>query len=369
MEHRVSRRQVLAAGLLAGIPGCQGGGTSHSDSCNGLAGDSEPTARVGFVGDLMLGRGVDSYHHNRPPTALWGDVLPWLDSLDGVFGNLECCLSNRGSPRPGRTYHFRASPDWTLSALTRGNLSWLSLANNHVLDYGVQAFNDTRRHLDTAGIQHAGAGPSLRAAIQPADVTINDLSVAVIAITDRAPGYAAGPDQPGTAFARIGVTRTARPLVQAALDRVSAVEQDVVVVSLHWGPNWVTTPAERYQAFAHWLIDQDVDIVHGHSAHVVQGIEIYQGCPILHDMGDFVDDYAVKHDLHNDRSFLFEVGLAPEGAVSVRLRPVEILDQRVTQADPTAAKWLREVMRERSTAFGTSFRREGMDLVVDSEGC
>lgn len=364
MASGLSRRDVLTAGVLSAISGCQGVTSPPSRETEGFAGEGAPEVRVGFVGDLMLGRGVDATHRNQPPTELWGDVLPWLEDLDGVVGNLECCLSNRGRPRPGRTYQFRASPDWAVPALLEGNVAGVSLANNHVLDYGLEAFQDTQQHLDDAFIKHAGAGESLRAAIQPVEVTLGELSIAMIGLTDQAPGYAAGPNQPGTAFAQIGLTRTARPLMHAAVTKAVRLNPDLVVASLHWGPNWVTRPADRYQGFAHWLIDHGVDVVHGHSAHVVQGVELYDGCPILHDTGDFVDDYAVKSELRNDRSFLFELGLTKTGVVSVRLRPVEIVNRRVTQAEPAAAEWLRDVMRERSAGFGTEFTREGLDLVV-----
>jgi poly-gamma-glutamate synthesis protein (capsule biosynthesis protein) len=90
----------------------------------------------------------------------------------------------------------------------------------------------------------------------------------------------------------------------------------------------VTDPPERFRAFARWLIDRGFDVVHGHSAHVFQGVEAYDGGLILYDTGDFVDDCAVH------------------------------------EADSAAADWCRERMRTLSAPFGTSFERDGAQFVL-----
>jgi poly-gamma-glutamate synthesis protein (capsule biosynthesis protein) len=128
----------------------------------------------------------------------------------------------------------------------------------------------------------------------------------------------------------------------------------------------VEEPPDRFCEFARWLVAEGVDVVHGHSAHVFQGVEVHRGRPVLYDTGDFVDDYAVDGRLHNDRGFLFELTVSPEGDPSkLRLRPTEIRDRSVEWASPRVAEWSRERMRERSGPFGTTFERERESLVVD----
>lgn len=332
----------------------------------GGRGEPKPSVRLGFGGDAMLGRGVTERHRDAPPGAVWGDALPRLEALDGLFLNLECCVSARGTPTPGRTYHFRADPEWSLPALRRGGVAWVSLANNHLLDFGPEAFRDTLEHLDAADVAHSGAGTAWRAAIEPALVSAGGLEVALVSVTDQAPAYAAGPDSPGTAFLPLSV---ADPSTVAALERALTLarrrDPDLVVASLHWGPNWVRRPAGRYRRLAHWLARR-TDLVHGHSAHVFQAVEVHRGTPILHDCGDFVDDYRVHEHLHNDRSFLFEVEADPGGVRRVRLVPTEIADSTVTLAEGEVAAWARAAMRRRSGGFGTAFRRPeaGEGLVV-----
>ena len=381
--------------------------------------------RLGLTGDVMLGRLVNEAQQDRPPTAVWGDLLPALRELDGLLINLECCLSTRGSQwrRTRRAFHFRADPDWAIPALEAAGTSYCSLANNHVLDFEEPALFDTLDALDDAGIPHAGAGRTEQEAFAPAtfavggasaDAATGDtiagdggvsgdgpgagdgalggedgagdgpidgdgagdegtagsgdcLSVAVVSLTDNTPEYAATDTSPGTAHVEFDVDDPeTRSAVQSALRRATATDPDLLVASLHWGPNMVVDPPERFQRFAHWLVDQGVDLLHGHSAHVVQGIEIHDGVPICYDCGDFVDDYAVNEQLRNDRSFLFEARVDDDDASisALHLTPTEIEARAVHRASPGTARWLRETIRERSAQFDTDFVRHGDGLVV-----
>jgi poly-gamma-glutamate capsule biosynthesis protein CapA/YwtB (metallophosphatase superfamily) len=116
--------------------------------------------------------------------------------------------------------------------------------------------------------------------------------------------------------------------------------------------------------FARWLVDCGVDLVHGHSAHVLQGVEVYRGRPIIYDAGDFVDDYVRKAGFHNERSTLFEMVLADGRLGELRVVPIEIEDETATLADDEAAAWVRETIRERSAPFGTTVKRAGDDLAI-----
>lgn len=346
-----TRRGALAAAAsLVALGGCadRSGPT-----------DAEPSggdARVGLAGDVMLGRSVHERHHDEPPGSVWGSTLPWLHALDGLVANLECCISTRGTPWPDKVYRFRAGPNWALPALDAAGTACVSVANNHALDFGVPALLDTLDGLARAGIATAGAGRNRRAAVAPVTTEIGGVTVGMLALTDRMPSFGATADRPGTAVATPTVRdRRTRRLVRWQLDRLAGA--DVVVASLHWGPNWELVKRPPLRAFARWLVERGVDVVHGHSAHVPQGVEVYEGAPILYDCGDFVDDYVVKPDLHNDRSALYELVVEDGAVVAVRLHPVE-LDVGVDAASPAAARWLRERIRTLSGRFGTTIRTE-----------
>ena len=327
-------------------------------------------ARLGLTGDVMFGRGVDARWDDRDPAGVWGSMHERLRSLDGLVANLECCLSTRGTAREERTYLFRADPAWAVPALEAGGAACVSLANNHLLDFGPVALRDTLDALDDAGIPHPGAGRDRAAAGRPAVTRVGGLNIGVLAFTDQYSPYAAGREQPGTAYLDLDHRRPAtRRAVDGALAAAYRAGADLVVATLHWGPNWVVRPSATQRAFARWLIDRGVDVVHGHSAHVIQGVEVYRGRPIVYDAGDFVDDYAVKPDLHNDRSFLFELVASGGRLEALELRPVEIVDERAERAGPDAAAWLRDRMRTLSAPFGTTVERAGRGLRIPLAEC
>ncbi len=360
---RLTRRDVLAGAVLAGS-GCLASGLSPVRTVQTTL-PAEASARLGFVGDVMLGRNVDDRWEDGDPAGVWTSLAARLQSLDGVFANLECCISNRGERHPNRTYYFRASPDWALDALEAANATWVSQANNHALDFGPTALGDTRTHLTHTGIGHAGSGPDRKTALQPSVVRVGGLDVGVIALTDQSPGYAAGANSPGTAYAPLAVSDpVTRHVVGQVFDSLQSADLDLLVASLHWGPNWTTGPDKRRRRVTHWLVDRGVDVVHGHSAHVFHGVEVYDGRPIIYDAGDFVDDYVVKPELRNDRSWLFELVLEGGDFAALDLVPVHIDDSAVHPADSEEAAWLRETVRERAEPFDTDFERNGEGLRI-----
>ncbi|KAA9398622.1 CapA family protein [Haloarcula sp. CBA1130] len=367
----LTRRTVLASGGLAlggltAVSGCLGATRDADVSCPPSV-PTDASLRIGFVGDVMLGRSVDERWRGAPdgPTAIWGSMLDRLQSLDGLVANLECCVSDRGEPRPGRRFHFRASPGWAVAALDRAGVACVGLANNHLLDFGPAALTDTPAHLTDGGIASAGVGGSRDGAFEPAVVDIAGLSVAVVSVTDQSPSYAADADSPGTAYAPLDPNHPlTRRRVGGTLATARDADPDLLVVTAHWGPNWVTAPSETQQAFARWLIDNGADVVHGHSAHVVQGVEVYRGRPIMYDTGNFVDDYAVKAGYRNDRSFLFELRLDDGRLTALGLTPVENTYAQVGRASEAVAEWLRETLRARSRPFGTPLERDGLGLRV-----
>ncbi len=337
--------------------------------------------RIGFTGDVMLGRLVDDRQQSRPVDAVWGTTLERLRGLDGLVCNLECVLSTRGREwrRTHRPFHFRADPDRAVPALERAGVDVCALANNHVLDYEEIGLRDTLAALDDAGIARAGAGETLEEALEPAVRTIpasessgeedGGLDLAVVSMTDNTPEYAADGDSPGTARLEVDVDDPeTRRLAGDALDRARETDPDLLVASIHWGPNMVTEPPDAVREFGRWLVEAGVDLVHGHSAHVFQGVEVHGGKPICYDTGDFVDDYEVDGELRNDRSFLFVLRVTPEGRLrELRLFPTEIDGCAVHEAGPGAAAWARDRMRELSDPFGTEFDREGDALVLSLE--
>ena len=366
-----TRRTVLASGV-AGLTGCAAlpAGRHTDDGADPDDHAADLDARIGFVGDLMLGRSVNERWtaDGADPKAVWGSTRSRLQELDGVIGNLECCVSDRGTRWPDKVYYFRADPEFAVPALEAAGTGFVSLANNHVLDYGERALRDTTQHLADAGIAHAGAGTDRDAALEPAIFEAGGLTVAAFGLTDQSPEFSAGKSTPGTAFAPLDPFAPAtRSLVGDVLDRAAEHDPDLVVASLHWGPNWETEPRGVHERLGRWLVERGVDVVHGHSAHVLQGVEVYRGSPIIYDAGDFVDDYVSYRDregVFNKRSALFEVVVRDGDLAELVVEPTRIVDEAATLADDDVAEWVHETLVERSAPFGTEVHRRDGETVI-----
>ncbi|WP_128226463.1 CapA family protein [Halobacteriaceae archaeon SHR40] len=360
-----SRRSVLTESTghpshLLG-PADDSGHTTRTDRTIFEGGSAD--ARIGFVGDVMLGRGVNRRWTGHDPVAVWGSARERLQSLSGLVINLECSISDRGHPLSEKAFNFRATPSFAKPALTDVNVALAALANNHILDFGEQALRDTLVHLDDVDIAHAGADVDRESAFEPAITTVDDLTVAMLSLTDQYSQYAAN-DGPGTAYAALDPSdATTRSLVEDAITTAQRADADLVVASLHWGANYETEPSDSYRAFAHWLVENGVDVVHGHSAHILQGVEVYRGRPILYDTGDFVDDYIDKPGYANKQSAIFELVIDEGSFDSLAVVPTKIENCAVELADDTATTACHRLC-ERSEDLGTTIEDEGNSLKI-----
>ena len=309
--------------------------------------NNRPTT-IGFVGDVMLGRLVNETIAREGALYPWGNMRLALHANDVTIANLETTLTTSEARVP-KVFNFKADPT-RVQVLQEGNIGLVNLANNHSLDFGVDGLRETIATLNQAGIAHVGAGNNRAAAHAPAIVERGGMRIGLLGYTDNEPDWQAGQYSPGVAYVRIGDIDAVRDDIQTLRPSV-----DLLIVSLHWGPNMVTTPSQVHLDFAHALIDLGADIIHGHSAHVVQGVEIYKNKLILYDTGDFVDDYAVDPDRRNDLSFLFTVSADHAGLVRLALVPVLIDSMQVNKALGRDARTIIEMMQQRSQAFGTVF--------------
>ncbi len=319
--------------------------------------------RIGFTGDVMLGRNVNEIQKERPPEAIWGDILSEINNLDGLFINLECCISDRGSPwkKTPRAFHFRADPGWAIEALKKANVRWCNLANNHMMDYREEALLDTINYLKKGEIRHSGAGINRKEAFEPSVLDINNLKIAFISFSEDPKEYSADKEKPGIAY--IDLDNFKEDILDI-LDRVEKKNPDIMVASGHLGPNMVEKPTDKIQKFVHFLIDNGVDIFHGHSAHIFQGVEVYKGSPILYDTGDFIDDYRVDPILKNNRSFLFKVVIDKNKITKIGFFPVKISEYSVQTVDENTKKWCFNRIKNLSKEFGTSFEKKDKELIL-----
>ena len=263
-------------------------------------------------GDVMLGRGVDQVmpHPGDPelressagdarayvrlaerangpipqPASFswpWGDALAVLDeeAPDVRVINLETSVTRSADFAAGKAVCYRMSPD-NLPAVTVARPNVCVLANNHVLDFGRSGLAETLGTLAAAGLPAAGAGRDAAQAWQPSVVPVPGGGRVVVfgcgaASSGIPPRWAATATRPGIAF----LPRLSGAAADDLIAWAGAAWQpgDVVVVSIHWGPNWGYDVTGDQVRFAHRLIDGGVDVIHGHSSHHPRPVEVYRG--------------------------------------------------------------------------------------------
>jgi len=310
----------------------------------------------------MIGRLVNQALKREPPEYPWGDALPILKGADCRICNLECVISSLGSPwaMTPKAFHFRSDAK-NVAVLTAAGIDAVSLANNHTLDFEYEAMFEMIALLDRAGIRHAGAGANLGEASRPARLEVGGVPIGLIAFTDNEPRWAATEDEPGIFYVPIdlGDTRTIELLDGV---RQAKGEVDLLIVSAHWGPNWGYTPPPEHRSLARALVEAGADVVFGHSCHVVRGIELYRGRPVLYGTGDFVDDYAVDEIERNDRSLIFGAEVERGQITRLILYPTVIRRYQAQLAKGGEAKVIADTMERFCADLGTVARwdeREG----------
>lgn len=313
---------------------------------------------IGLAGDVMLGRLVNEVINRHDILYPWGNTIDILKQHDLNLINLETTLTHSSFKVP-KVFNFKATPD-KVQCLSATNIHVVNLANNHILDYSLAGMKETIETLDKNGILHVGAGYNLFDACKPVIIKKQDVTIAIIGCTDNEPDWHADTDKPGTHYIDIEDSVSQDSLLQDIKKIKQEKDVDCLIVSLHWGPNQREIPSTEFQQFAHAMVNAGADIIHGHSAHVTQGIEIYQGKLILYDTGDFVDDYRVGPYLRNDWSFLYQVELGKEGLSELTLIPVIIGNCQVNVAMAPDYREMLTRMQMLSQQFNTTFEeREG----------
>ena len=308
---------------------------------------------IGFTGDIMIGRLVNEVIGQKGYRYPWGNVLPLLKQTDLTIINLETTLTT-SSQKILKVFNYKANPD-RVQTLQKADIDVVNLANNHILDFGNEGLFETIQTLDNAGIKHIGAGKNIHAARRAAIVTKNNITIGIIGYTNNEPGWQAEDNKAGTNYIEVGDIETVKQDVNAIRKNV-----DFVIVTIHWGPNMRERPTQEFIDFAHAMINAGVDIIHGHSAHIFQGIELYKNKVIMYDTGDFVDDYAVNTLLRNDWSFLYQLEADKYGIKEIKLIPIVISNMQVNMAQDKEKRVIIKRIQDLSQEFGTTITNDGV---------
>lgn len=313
---------------------------------------------ISLVGDIML---------NTRLAMLRGDdddgFAAALDDLQRsplTIGNLEMPLSRRGYRVPKHS-NLRSPPEIAGDVRAMG-IDAVTLANNHMMDYGPEALRDTLAACDAAGLARCGAGVDLNTALAPAWLTVGGTRLGLLSVACTLPVESdAGPGKPGIAPLRVGFSFEVdanllveqpgtMPVVHSWTSqddreavcqcvRAMRTEADIVIVAVHWGvPSYWLSPyqgllAEYQQPLAHALIEAGADVVCGHHSHSLHPVEVHQGKPIFYSLGNFL--------FEGPRAFMepesMIVSLTLDRQPSIVLTPL-LLDERGVPRHVVAAE-------------------------------
>ena len=349
-----------------------------------------------LAGDVMTGRGIDqvlpypgdarlhedyvtSAHEyvklaeraNGPIAkplgfdAIWGDALTELRRRrpDARIVNLETAVTQSTEPEP-KGINYKMSPA-NIGVITAAGIDCCALANNHLLDWGRRGLLETLATLEQAGVHCAGAGRDRATAATPATLPVaGKARVLVYAFASATSGvprrWAARAHRPGVNL----LPSLSEACAQAITDEIRDAKRlgDIVVLSIHWGPNWGYDISDEHVTFAHRLIDSGaVDVIHGHSSHHVKAFEVYREKLILYGCGDFIDDYEGISGYEEFRDDLvlmyFPIIRAVEGTLAgLEMVPLQIRNMHLHYASPGDASWLADTLNRQGSRFGTCIR-------------
>ena len=234
--------------------------------------------KISVVGDISFA----GQKYAQPSLKCFSTFLPVFREADLVIGNLESPLLNTGEAIPNKCT-LRGNPGWA-DILREANIGLVSLANNHVMDYGEAGLMQTIKHLDQNQIIHVGAGTNINEAAAPRFLEIHGIRLALLArssVIVSSPTYAKDK--------RAGVAFFDKRETILAVQNCKK-EADAVLLLFHWGLENYHYPSYHQRQLARELLEAGVDIVVGHHPHVVQGIEKINGKEVVYSLGNFQFD-------------------------------------------------------------------------------
>lgn len=252
-----------------------------------------PVLSLGLVGDLGLGRHITSTSRNKNDFSWpFSQISPWLLSHDLNIANLESPII--ANCPEGKTGTFTFCGDTRFLSYLKSNKLVLNLVNNHILNYGIKGLNETKDYLSQNSITYFP------------EFTVKNIN--------------------GISLGFLGYDFITNPSLDPAT-LVSDVQKysstvDWLVVSLHWGNEYLPEAENWRVNLAHQLIDAGADIIHGHHPHVWQNYEFYKDKIIFYSFGNFIFDQSWSYE--TSHSQIGELVLSKDKIESLKLYPIEI---------------------------------------------
>ncbi len=300
-----------------------------------------------FSGDIYLSDYVlNQYKQNGIDGILSKDLLDEFQVADIAMVNQEFAFTNRGIKAENKQYTFRVDPQ-NVQVFKDMQIDIVTLANNHTMDFGIEGLTDSFETLKSAGIKYAGAGNDLSEARNINYFDVNGKKIAYLAASRVIP-------EPGwNAYkTKAGMLTTYDPAFLLEDIKTAKSQSDFVVVYVHWGLEKHELPEEYQRNLAKQYIDAGADLVLGSHPHVLQGIEYYNGKPIIYSLGNFIFYNSIN------QTALLKVSLNEKNEAKIQLLPGKAENSRTIGFgnDSDKAEFYNYLT---NISFGIHFDKEG----------
>jgi len=280
-----------------------------------------------LTGDMMAGERIPPFIEKYGILYPFKHILNIIKESDISFCNLEAPFFDLDeAPKFEKEYNFKVHSK-LIKILTEPGFDVVSLANNHIMDFGEGGLFLTIKTLINNGICYCGAGKDTEEASRPAIIEKKGTKVAFLGYSMTYPKeFYAGKDTPGSVYPD---TLELKKIIKD----VSLIS-DFIIVSFHWGGEGEKFPKEYQRIFAHFVVNCGADIVVGHHPHVIQSIEIYKNGLIFYSLGNFLFGSYGKH---SKTGIIVKTEINKNIVKDAQIIPINV-DNVVTQFQPTILK-------------------------------
>lgn len=311
--------------------------------------EEEPSKEITMVfsGDILLSSYVlNNYENSGINGVISEELLGEMQNADLTMVNEEFPFSTRGTQAQDKQFTFRVDPSY-VKILQEMGIDVVTLANNHALDYGTQALSDSFQTLDDAGIAYVGAGDSRERAAEAYITELGGKTFGFLAASRVIPEVSWNIDnqQPGMLC-----TYDSTALCEAI--KKAKENCDYVAVYVHWGIERENMPEDYQRQLGKAYIDAGADIVIGAHPHVLQGIEYYNGKPIVYSLGNYIFNQSIE------KTMLLKVTVSPENETTLQMIPASASGAKTQKMDAGSGAELYRFMEEIS--FGVSVTEDGI---------
>ena len=295
-------------------------------------------ATLVFAGDVLIAEAMEQYYDSEGVTRIVSkELLKEMQDADICMVNNEFQFSNRGTPMEDKKFTFQTNPKY-VKILTDMGVDIVSLANNHSIDFGLEALEDTFVTLDDAGILYAGAGRTKERAEELQIIEADGQKIGFLAATRVIPVAEWNVDirEPGL-FATYDDTRLVASIKEAK------EKCDFLVVYVHWGIEREALPQEYQTVIARHCIEAGADVIIGAHPHVLQGIEFIKDKPVFYSLGNYVFAQSIA------QTMLVKIEIQKTGEAAYSIIPAYAQGGMTKKFEGEEAETLFNYMNEIST--------------------